>query len=523
MLEHVTNISPSVLQAVDPWFWAYVNQIKLVKGSFTLEGHEFQRDMMQDYDEAPVKVVMKATQMTITESAVLEVLHGMIHRKYPLGVLYLFPTNDDVIDFSASRFQPLIRNNPATIGSYIKDTNRANLKEIGGGFLFFRSGRLHQAIQKSMKASTRLAGIPADHAVFDEWDLMDMKAEEWVDGRMQHSNVKTKFFLANPSIPDYGIDKKYQLTDQRQWFIKCRHCGTWTCLEHTFPDCLLTVNNHVIRACQKCEREIYPSDGQWVAAKPSLSRDAIGWQISHLNSTFVTPANILARFRNPNTDMGTFYRLTLGQAYIEATNRLSIEEVMALCGSDGIASSDHGACFMGVDQGKDLHVVIGKKHPRAYGQIVHLGIYKDWEELDPLVSNFNVIRAVVDALPETRNARSFAERHKGKIYLNYYNEHQKGSYAWNESEFIVQCNRTESLDASHKEINEEAIYLPKKCEITELFAEHLHNVAKKLEEDEQTGSKHYVYVKLGPDHFRHSYNYECIARQNSPDLLFPEV
>jgi hypothetical protein len=47
-------------------------------------------------------------------------------------------------------------------------------------------------------------------------------------------------------------------------------------------------------------------------------------------------------------------------------------------------------------------------------------------------------------------------------------------------------------------------------------------VAKKLEEDDETGSKRYVYVKLGPDHFRHAYNYEAMARQNCPVLLFPE-
>jgi hypothetical protein len=63
--------------------------------------------------------------------------------------------------------------------------------------------------------------------------------------------------------------------------------------------------------------------------------------------------------------------------------------------------------------------------------------------------------------------------------------------------------------------------LPKECEITGEFAKHLHNVAKKLEEDEETGSKRYVYVRLGPDHFRHAFNYEAMARQNSPNLLFP--
>jgi hypothetical protein len=128
---------------------------------------------------------------------------------------------------------------------------------------------------------------------------------------------------------------------------------------------------------------------------------------------------------------------------------------------------------------------------------------------------------VVDALPETRNARAFAERHKGKVYLCFYQEHRKGQYAWNEKDLTVACNRTESLDASHNEVMKGELIFPKECEITREFAKHLHNVAKKLEEDEETGSKRYIYVRLGEDHFRHAFNYEAMARQNSPNLLFP--
>jgi hypothetical protein len=235
----------------------------------------------------------------------------------------------------------------------------------------------------------------------------------------------------------------------------------------------------------------------------------------------VDPGDILHQFRTTN-NLTDFYNLKIGVAYVEAENRLSIQEVLNLCGNEGIVSEDPGPCFMGVDQGKDLHVVIGKKHGQKTGQTIHLGIYKDWEELDRLIQNFNVQRCVVDALPETRNARAFAERFKGKVFLNYYNEHQKGHYAWNEKELIVSCNRTESLDASHKEIMDRAIVLPKECGIVQEFAKHLHNVAKKLDEDEETGSKRYIYVKLGPDHFRHAFNYEAMARQSSPALLFPE-
>ncbi len=160
---------------------------------------------------------------------------------------------------------------------------------------------------------------------------------------------------------------------------------------------------------------------------------------------------------------------------------------------------------------------------RGMRQIVHIEVYRDWEDLDKLMGAFNVSRCVVDALPETRNVRAFAERHKGRIYLNYYNEHQKGHYAWNDRDLIVSCNRTESLDASHREIADQSILLPKECEITREFAQHLHNVAKRLEENEGTGSKRYVYMKLGPDHFRHSFNYEAMARQNAQDFLFPNL
>jgi hypothetical protein len=136
------------------------------------------------------------------------------------------------------------------------------------------------------------------------------------------------------------------------------------------------------------------------------------------------------------------------------------------------------------------------------------------------MKNFNVTRAVVDALPETRNARAFAERHKGRVFLNFYQEHQKGRYAWNEKDLTVSCNRTESLDSSHNEILTGRIVLPKECEVVLEFAQHLHNVAKRLDEDEETGSKRYVYVRLGPDHFRHALNYEAMARGKDSGSIF---
>ena len=475
---------------------------------FTYDRHEYLIEPYQD--NHPHLVEEKAAQMGLTSKAMLRVSYGARYRGYR-GILYLFPSKSDVTDFSKGRIDPLIDENPETIGKWLKDTDSANIKRIWNAFLYLRG----------MKSRVGLKSIPVDFIIFDELDEAAQNALDMAMERMGHSEFKEVLKLSNPTLPDYGIDKAFQETDQRYWVLKCDKCGDYTCLEDTFPDCLVTLNGNVIRACQKCKAELNPSIGQWVAKRPTIT-DKRGYHYSQLFSHYVEPGDILHQFRTTN-NLTDFYNLKIGIAYVEAENRLSVQEVLALCGNEGIASEDKGPCFMGVDQGKDLHVVVGKKHPQKAGKIIHIGIYEDWEELDRLMRNFNVSRCVADALPETRNARAFAERHKGKVYLNYYNEHQKGHYAWNEKELIVSCNRTESLDASHREIMDQSTILPKECEIVGEFAQHLHNVAKKLQEDEETGSKRYVYVKLGTDHFRHSFNYEAMARQNSPSFLFPNL
>jgi hypothetical protein len=106
--------------------------------------------------------------------------------------------------------------------------------------------------------------------------------------------------------------------------------------------------------------------------------------------------------------------------------------------------------------------------------------------------------------------------------LSYFSQTQKGDYAWNEKDFTVTSYRTEAMDASHKEISEKKTALPRRCEIIEKFAHHCHNTAKKLETDEKTGTKRYVYIpKLGgPDHFRLAQCYETMARTGTPAKRF---
>lgn len=487
-------------------FWVNQNKIKVDGRPWSFKGHEYQIEPLSC--NALNQCSRKGAQIGWSTIKMVRRIHGMIHGYYPQGVLYFFPTKLDVTDFSKARFAPLISDNPV-IEQHVRDTDAANIKRVGEAFLYFRG----------LKSRSQAKSVPVDSIVFDEVDEMEPAMVDLAVERISHSDLKELDFISTPTIPDYGIDLRWQRSDQRLWLIKCRKCGAYTCLEKEFEDngwenqrVLLWKGDRVIRACRKCGREIYPVHGDWYVTYPSRSKDMVGWWISQLNSARVNPKDILLAFQDPKRNVTETYNSKIGMPYVEAFNRLTIQQVLDLCSNHGIAQSDPGPCTMGVDQGKDLHVVVGKP-TFPFSQIIYIDILKDWEDLDKLMTRFNVFRCVVDALPETRNARAFAERHKGRVFLNYYSEHQKGSYAWNEEALTVSCNRTESLDASHREISECSILLPKECEITKQFAEHLHNVAKRLEEDEETGSKRYVYIKLKADHFRHAFNYECMSRQ----------
>ena len=138
---------------------------------FTYQRHEY---LIEPYkDNHPDQTDMKAAQMGLTSKAMLKVAYGARYEGYR-GILYLFPSKSDVTDFSKGRIDPLIQENPDTIGSWISDTDAANIKRIWNAFLYLRG----------MKSRIGLKSVPADLIIFDELDeapqnAVDMAMERY--------------------------------------------------------------------------------------------------------------------------------------------------------------------------------------------------------------------------------------------------------------------------------------------------------------------------------------------------------
>jgi hypothetical protein len=491
--------------------WA--KSIVLGSKPFQIEAHEYEIDMLNC--DAPRQCYKKGAQMGVTEINVLKSMYGLIFSKYPQGVLYLFPTNLDVSDFSKGRFSTLIRDNPKEVGTFVSDTDAVSIKRVQKSMLYLRGARATTRIEGIKKSSSQLKGVPVDRTVFDEVDEMEPAMVDLAKERLSHSEVKEEAYLSTPSIPDYGIDKLYQGSDQRVWMIRCEKCGTETCPELEFPECLLETGTGVIRACKKCRQEIFPRNGHWVAQYPERGKDMVGWWISQLNSAYVDPGAILKAFNDPpNGNIAEVYNSKLGMAYVSAENRLSISDIYSCEGQDVMATHEQGPCAMGVDVGKFLHVVVGFKPREKVLEICYLARVSSFNDLHDLGGRFNVQAAVIDLEPEMRKAREFQEAEDYPVFLCDYQNRIVAGPQWDEKVNMVRVNRTETCDSSHDLFTTPGrLIIPRRCDEVDRFAQEVRNIAKVLEEDPETGSREYRYRKLGEDHYRHSLNYLLLASE----------
>ncbi len=513
------ELTPKDIASEDCGYWATLFDIKLQASKFSFDGHEYQIEPMRS--KVRRKCVMKGTQGGFTENEVLDSLHGMIYKHLPQGVLYLFPTTDDVNEFSKSRFNPLIAANREAIGKYVKSTARgsstdtASLKKIHDAFLYLRGARLSQKIS-DLNESSKLKSIPVDRVVFDEVDHMDEEVIGKARGRMGHSMIKQERFLSNPLVPGEGIDKIFSTSDQRQWFRKCQHCSEWTCAELSFPGCVkIRKDGSGFIGCDKCGKEVFIADGEWVAAVPANSAFMHGYQWSQLTSSYNDPAEILDEFSNPpEGNLADVYRLRLGLPYIAAEDRLTEAQVYNCCGGYVSSHTHSGPCAMGVDVGKIKHIVIGVKTGNDQYSIVKVVQLSDWNDIHDLAKRFNVKSTVIDIRPYEDSARAYQAASRHRTFLCDYKENTPQGTLYNLNSGIVSVNRTEIFDATHRlVVTHGMLTIPRFCPEIKEFAKQMCGAYKVLETNKKTGLSVYRY-KGKNEHYRNALNYFLLAAKD---------
>jgi hypothetical protein len=543
----VLNSTPEELEAIlktyDPLTWAVETaKIQLPKeGNLDFTQHPFLVDVYRDCHTEIV--LLKGAQLGFSTWAITRTLWMVL--TFPSTAIYTFPTRDDVSAFTASRINPIITASPY-ISERIHDVDSVRIKQFSRRPGDPTSGvsNIHFNGAQNERDPT---SIPADLLVHDEEDRSNPQIIEQFESRLDHSRFKWKIRLSTPTIPGRGVHKGYMSSDQRVWMVKCPHCNER--FEMQFPRNIEPETWEEVEAgrearyiCHSCKGTISDLDrsaGQWVIGRPHTQL-AHGYKLSQMSAPWVPAWRILQR-KAGATYEGDFWNLVMGEPWESGANVMSREAILDRASDRAMELVGEG-CFMGVDIGKSIDVVIGRWDEGRPRTIRIMSVTR-WEELDQLMRQYSVMVCVVDALPEERDAKAFQERWNSpgmiRVWRAVYREPSIASASreinWRAKEElnlpnltpVVSIPRDEILSTSSNELLALRV-LPKFDGSAEYesYIKH-HESSKKVPVWVEGLEKERIkerdeWVATGADHFFHAATYEMVARL-APRPIAPPV
>ena len=465
-------------------------------------------------------VIMKAGQVGISEYMISHSLWSADQRK--ATVLYVFPTDSHVSDFSSARIGPAIEASPYLSSIVIegkaaggqRGADRVTLKRVRDRFVYLRGAKVD-----TDGTAAQLKSIDADILCLDELDEMDNRAPEIARKRLGHSLIAEERTASTPTYSGRGIHAEYQATDQREWQTRCEHCGNWqtTAINDVVKewDALGRPTrwngqgtNRAFVSCQKCGKEL-TGQCQWVAAYPS--RDVIGFHVTKFCSPRVDlPAIVKTLESVDETKRKECFNQDLGEPHTPRGGQIT-DEILDACRRDYAHEARVGEyAVMGIDIGSVLYGVIRGRADRETGEVPQrwAGEIESFEAIPFMMQKYNVATLVIDALPETTKARELQAKFRpGVVWLAYYTLHSKhGDYIqWDADDLIVSTDRTRALDAMFARLYAGKATLPANARDVRDYYKHLKSQVKVVNGNAAS------YVETGPDHFAHAENYCMIA------------
>jgi hypothetical protein len=395
--------------------------------------------------QAAWTVAMKAAQLGVTETGINRAFFTLDQLKR--DVLYVLPTTLNAGDFSKARFATALKLSPYLKDLFV-DTNTVGLKSTGTNVLYIRGSR----------GDSNLKSIPVSELVLDEMDEMDTHAVWLALERLSGQVEKHILAISTPTVPKYGIHKLYLTSTQEHFRFRCPCCSRWT--ELVWPDCVEIIGESVndprckesFLKCKECkhklehvDKPLFLADGQWKATETNVSaEESRGFYINQLYSSTVTPGELVIAYHRGMGDEAAnteFHCSKLGLPFIgvgaQVTDGMietclkghTINDARPQIGGSRLIT-------MGVDQGKTGYISVvewlfdqapgSDINAAAIGKLLWFGKFAedDWNYLGELMREWQVLACVVDADPNVNDARRFAKKFHGYVWLTRYRRGQ---------------------------------------------------------------------------------------------------
>lgn len=397
--------------------------------------------------------------------------------------------------------------------------------------------------------------LSCDFLFHDELDLSPQEIIGLYQSRLQGSDMQITQSFSTPTFAGYGIDKDYQLTDQREYFCRCPACrhfqvprftpkfvhvNGWEKFDlESFTDltaqqiAMLDLEDCHVR-CEKCQRRLdlgNPELREWVATYPTRMNFR-GYQVRPFSTSRIRPGYIfgqLAQYQEKSFTRG-FYNTVLGEEYTAADARLQKADIEA-CMAKGTAGipdvSADTPCYLGIDVGFTCYLTVS--HDDAEGfpvfdlfDTVPAAFLE--ERVKELCQIYNIVQGAIDRFPYTPQADALRDSTNGLIVPIQY----RGNAA------LQPVNEPDTKNLSHYSANNtlildriQTIFQHRKATISgyknqrDVLIAHLTDMVRN---DKPGEAEQAEWMKTtGNDHYMHAIAFNLLARRVSDHMFATQL
>lgn len=385
-------------------------------------------------------VLMKCAQVGFTVMEILAMIYMAI-KFMPAKIGMYLPDQNLAIIKSSERFMPILRTVPSAYALLV-DGDGATGRKKGEGNVMIRniaSSRFY-FLWTSGKGATE--SVPLDIVSLDEVQEMRIADMEKVSERKSASRIKYTLAGSTANWPKKDIHHLYTQGTQHQFHTECPCCGAGNVLDEYFPECIKY--DAAIRdyryVCKSCGGWIDdPQRGKWIAQFPDSLILSI--HFPQFLSPTITARELIEAYYNAS-DMKNFYNRKLGKPYVDPSQVPVNLEMLAACAAEGMRLGVRWklratGTFMGIDQMGAFNVaLIAERLPTGHLATIHAEeIYSNdpFARCDELMEAYGVAVCVVETLPNYNDAKRFANRHPGKVFLAGYAEIKEDMLRWGDA------------------------------------------------------------------------------------------
>ncbi len=334
----------------------------------------YQREPLDAVSDARVEcvVIKAATQMLKTVT--IENGIGYFVHQDPGPILVLQPRDADAKAFSKERIAPMIRDTPVLQGLFSESKSRSSNNTIeeklfpGGMLAITSAGSPGNLARRAIRFlfCDEVDKYPATAG--SEGNPISLARKRLVTFRHRKKQILT----CSPTIADSEIDRAYEASDRREYFVPCPVCGhmqsmmlrfqtqvVWDSSLPTREEQAATARYH----CESCDAPWNDADrwkaverGEWRAQ--GRFHGTAGFWISELYSPWKSLSDIVLDFlmkKNNAEDLKTFTNTSLAENWVEKGEAPEWELLLARREDYPVGTIPHGGLFLtaGVDVQRD--------------------------------------------------------------------------------------------------------------------------------------------------------------------------